>query len=79
MERIRNRAGFTPAEGCMVFAVVLFAVLLVALLVIAFFRFREPPGNLPPRPETAPATSDRRPASTEQRPATGWQLAAGSR
>ena len=63
---IRNRGGFTPAEGCMVFAVAFFVALLLALLFIGFFRFQEPPGNLPPRPAgpSTPATSDRLPASS---------------
>ena len=42
-----ERGGISGAEGCMFFAMFLFAALLVGLLVIAFFRFREPPQNLP--------------------------------
>jgi hypothetical protein len=42
-----ERGAISGAEGCMFFAMFLFAVLLVGLLVIAFFRFREPPQNLP--------------------------------
>lgn len=45
---LRNERGaISGAEGCMFFAMFLFAALLVGLLVIAFFRFREPPQNLP--------------------------------
>ena len=45
---IRNERGaITGAEGCMFFAMFLFAALLIGLLVVAFFRFREPPQNLP--------------------------------
>lgn len=48
MVDLRNERGaITGAEGCMFFAMFLFAVLLVGLLVVAFFRFSEPPQNLP--------------------------------
>jgi hypothetical protein len=45
-----RRGGFSPAEGCLFLAVILFVGILVAVGIIAFFRFQEPPGNLPPRP-----------------------------
>ena len=42
-----ERGAVSGAEGCMFLAMFLFAVLLVGLLVVSFFRFREPPQNLP--------------------------------
>lgn len=51
----RPRFGFSPAEGCLFLAVLLFVGILIAVGVIAFFRFQEPPGNLPPRPRPSTA------------------------
>ena len=42
-----ERGAISGAEGCMFFAMFLFAVLLVGLIVVSFFRFREPPQNIP--------------------------------
>lgn len=42
-----ERGAISGAEGCMFFAMFFFAVLLVGLLVVAFFRFQEPPQNVP--------------------------------
>ena len=47
MDLRNERGAISGAEGCMFFAMFLFAALLIGLLVVAFFRFREPPQNLP--------------------------------
>ncbi|MBW3631178.1 MAG: hypothetical protein KY464_18075 [Gemmatimonadetes bacterium] len=47
MDLRSERGAISGAEGCMFFAMFFFAVLLIGMLVIAFFRFQEPPQNVP--------------------------------
>ena len=73
MDLRSERGAISGAEGCMFFAMLLFAVLLIGLLVVAFFRFREPPQNLPVG--GPPPSSFHFPVSRYQ---SGWNLVTGS-
>jgi hypothetical protein len=81
MDLRNERGAISGAEGCMFFAMFLFAVLLIGLLVVAFFRFQEPPQNLPvggppPTGLIAPVPGHPSPVGTRL---PDWRLATGNR